>query len=165
MSPFSLTTLRSGAALDELQVELEGDNFPLREVASISKKDPKRIIVECSSFPQATKTIFSAIANSGMNLNPQQEGTRIYVPIPKVTKEYRERLSKGAREKCLEAKEGMKKLQSKQISQLGDLELKSKSVQKDHVHAVKDIVMAMTKHFESEADVIMLSKQKELMGK
>merc|ERR1712117_941396 len=59
-------TLRSGAALDELQVELEGDNFPLREVASISKKDPKRIIVECSSFPQATKTIFSAIANSGM---------------------------------------------------------------------------------------------------
>ena len=146
-------------------MELEGDKFPLREVASISKKDPKRIIVECSSFPQATKTVFSAIANSGMNLNPQQEGTRIYVPIPKVTKEYRERLAKGARDKNVEAKEGMKKVQSKQISRLGDLELKSESIQKDHLHAVKDIVMAMTKHFEAEADMIMLSKQKELVGK
>ena len=146
-------------------MELEGDKFPLREVASISKKDPKRIIVECSSFPQATKTVFSAIANSGMNLNPQQEGTRIYVPIPKVTKEYRERLAKGARDKNVEAKEGMKKVQSKQISRLGDLELKSESIQKDHLHAVKDIVMAMTKHFETEADMIMLSKQKELVGK
>ena len=134
-------------------------------MASISKKDPKRIIIECSSFPQATKTIFSAIANSGMNLNPQQEGTRIYVPIPKVTKEYRERLAKGARDKCAEAKEGMKKMQSKQISRLGNMELESESIKKDDLHAVKDIVMAMTKHFEAEADVIMLSKQKELMGK
>ena len=137
----------------------------MREVASISKKDPKRIIIECSSFPHATKTILSAIANSGMNLNPQQEGTRIYVPIPKVTKEYRERLAKGARDKCVEAKEGMKKMQSKQISRLGNMELESESIKKDDLHAVKDIVMAMTKHFEAEADVIMLSKQKELMGK
>ena len=134
-------------------------------MASISKKDPKRIVIDCSSFPQVSKTIFSAIANSGMNLNPQQEGTRIYVPIPKVTKEYRERLAKGAREKCMEAKEGMKKLQSKQITQIGNVELKSESVKKDDLQAVKDIVMAMTKHFEAEADVIMLSKQKELMGK
>ena len=160
-----MITFRSGAAIDDLQVELEGDTFPLREVASISKKDPKRIVLDCSSFPQSTKTVLSAISNSGMNLNPQQEGTRIYVPIAKVTKEYRERLAKGARDKCAEAKEGMKKMQSKPIGRLGDLELKCESVKKDHLHAVKDIVMAMTKHFEAEADVIMLSKQKELMGK
>jgi len=57
-------------------VELEGDKFPLNEVASIGKRDPKRLIVDCSAFPQATKSIMEAIRNSGMNLNPQQEGTR-----------------------------------------------------------------------------------------
>ena len=146
-------------------MELEGDKFPLREVATISKKDPKRVVIECSSFPQAAKSVASAIANAGMNLNPQQEGTRIYVPIPKVTKEYRERLAKGARDKCVAAREGMRKMQAKQISRLGDLELKSGSVNKDHLLAVKEIVMAMTKHFEADADVIMLKKQNELMGK
>ena len=35
------------------------------------------------------------LQGSGMNLNPQQDGLRIYVPIPKVTKEYREKLVKG----------------------------------------------------------------------
>ena len=73
-----------------LQVELEGDLFPLKELADISKKDPKRLILDCSSFPTAASNIVKAIRDSGMNLNPQQEGTRIFVPIPKVTKEYRQ---------------------------------------------------------------------------
>jgi ribosome recycling factor len=88
---------RSATAVDDLPVDLEGDTFPLREVASISKKDPKRVIIDCATFPQATKSIMTAILKSGMNLNPQQDGIRIYVPIPKVTKEYREQLAKGAK--------------------------------------------------------------------
>ena len=92
-------SVRSATAFDDLPVDLEGDKFPLREVASISKKDPKRVVVDCATFPQATKGIMKALENSGMNLNPQQDGTRIYVPVPKVTKEHRERLAKGAKSK------------------------------------------------------------------
>ena len=69
-------TLRSSTSLDDLPVTLEGDEFPLREVASLSKRDPKRIVIDSSSFPQATKSIVEAIRDSGMNLNPQQDGTR-----------------------------------------------------------------------------------------
>ena len=38
---------------------------------------------------------------------------RIYVPIPKVTKEHRERLAKGAKTKLAETKDRMKNLQNK----------------------------------------------------
>ena len=63
---------------------------------------------------------------SGLNLNPQQDGTRIYVPIPKVTREHREKLSKGAKQKCNETKEQLRKLQSKKISLLSQIELEGK---------------------------------------
>ena len=62
--------------MDDLPVDLEGEAFPLREVAAISKKDPKKLVIDCSSFPQATGSIVEAITKAGMNLNPQQEGTR-----------------------------------------------------------------------------------------
>ena len=61
--------------------------------------------------------------HSGLNLNPQQDGTRIYVPIPKVTREHREKLSKGAKERCNETKEQLKKIQNRNLSKLGELEL------------------------------------------
>lgn len=75
---------RSLNALDNLPIHLEGDEYPLHEIATLSKKDPKKLIIDCSSFPQATADIVKAIQASGMNLNPQQEGIRIFVPIPKV---------------------------------------------------------------------------------
>ena len=54
-------SLRSATSLDELEIELEGDLYPLNELASISKKDPKRLIIDVSAFPQATKNILNAI--------------------------------------------------------------------------------------------------------
>ena len=63
---------------------------------------------------------------SGLNLNPQQDGTRIYVPIPKVTREHREKLSKGSKQKCNETKEQLRKIQSKKISLLSQIELEGK---------------------------------------
>ena len=80
-------SVRSATSLDNLPVELEGDKFPLNELALISKKDPKRLVIDASSFPQATANIMSAIREAGMNLNPQQDGLRIFVPIPKVLRD------------------------------------------------------------------------------
>ena len=77
----------------------DGDKYPLNEITSISKKDPKKIIIDASAFPQAAQNIMTAIRDSGMNLNPQQEGLTIFVPIPKVTKEFREKLL--GQEDCL----------------------------------------------------------------
>ena len=45
---------RSSSALDELPIALEGDTYPLRELAEISKKDPKRLIIDTSAFPQVS---------------------------------------------------------------------------------------------------------------
>ena len=108
---------------DEVAVQFEGDDYPLREIASISKKDPKKVVIDASAFPQASVNIMKALRESGMNLNPQQvmmmimmmmgmmiiiifvqDGLTIFVPIPKVTKEFREKLAAGAKKRMNDCK-------------------------------------------------------------
>ena len=55
------------------------------------------------------------LTSSTLNLNPQQEGTRIYVAIPKVTRETREILAKSARSKMNETKMELRDIQNKYI--------------------------------------------------
>ena len=33
-------------------VNFEGETYPLREVADVSKKDPKRVVIDTSAIPQ-----------------------------------------------------------------------------------------------------------------
>lgn len=55
----------------------------MQELAQIVRKNPKLIVINMGVFPQAIPAALEAISKSGMNLNPQQEGTTLYVPVPK----------------------------------------------------------------------------------
>jgi len=157
-------TVRSSTSLDELPVLLEGDLYPLNELAAISKKDPKKLIIDASAFPQAAPNIMDAIRKSGMNLNPQQDGLTIFVPIPKVTKEFREKLAAGARKKLNECKDELRSIQNKFIKKVGESEL-SDEVSKDDARAAVALIKIITDHFISSADQILVTKTKEILGK
>ena len=142
----------------------EGDKYPLNELTSISKKDPKKIIIDASAFPQAAQNIMTAIRESGMNLNPQQEGLTIYVPIPKVTKEFREKLAGGAKKKLTESKDDLRKVQNKFSKQVSEKEL-SGSLDREDARASIETIKSVTDHFFSLADQLCLSKIKDISGK
>ncbi len=136
-------------------------------MADISKKDPKKIIIDSSSIPQATVAIMKTLQGSGnMNLNPQQEGTRIYVPIPKVTKETREKLAKAAHSQLNETKEKLRKAYSKECSEIGNLQLKGDiNVSDDETKASYEVLKAMSDHFFAMAKDMAEQKQKDLLNK
>ena len=136
----------------------------MKEIATISKKDPKKVIVDASAFPQASVDIMKALRESGMNLNPQQEGLTIYVPIPKVTKEFREKLAAGARKKLNENKEELRKVQNKYLKKVNDPVI-AERVSKDDVKAAGDTIKILTDHFMSLGDQMLAAKTKEIMGK
>ena len=59
--------VRSSTSLDELEIELEGDIYPLNELAAISKKDPKRFVKKsyiCLRFYVADKIKVNFIINA-----------------------------------------------------------------------------------------------------
>lgn len=155
---------RSATALDDLPIDLEGDQFPLKEVASISKKDPKRVVIDCQAFPQSTATILKALQTSGLNLNPQQEGLRIYVPLPKVTREHREQLADGAKKKQKDFVEELRRVYRDYVNTLGDLELKHKVTNDEH-KVIGDVLLQILHHFMGETDKVMQGKVRDILGK
>ena len=70
-------------SIENLPVEFEGDTYTLQEIAQIGRKGSQLLVVNLSGFPTVMKDVLKAINDSGMGLNPQQDGTTIFIPIPK----------------------------------------------------------------------------------
>jgi ribosome recycling factor len=97
---------------NSLVVDMNGQKHSLNELAQINRKSPQLVVINMASTPEAIKPVLTALAESGMNLSPQQEGTVLYVPIPKVTREHREGLATNARTMCQKAKDELKAIHS-----------------------------------------------------
>ncbi|XP_050333331.1 ribosome-recycling factor, mitochondrial [Bactrocera neohumeralis] len=154
-------SLRStSGAIESLRVHIDGAEHELQELAQISRKNPKTIVVNMIAFPQTIPDVLKAIANSGMNLNPQQDGTTIFIPIPKVTKEHRENLSKNAKTLFIKYRDLIRDIQNNTIKKLK----KQSDISKDDIFAIQTQVTAIADKYIAEADKLLATKQKELIG-
>lgn len=95
-----LGRLRTGRAnpgmLDSIRVEYYGAQTPLNQMASVSVPEPRLIIIK--PFDKTTiGQIEKAIMMSPVDLNPQNDGEVIRIPVPALTEERRKDLVKVAR--------------------------------------------------------------------
>ena len=140
----------------------EGEEYSLSDIADVSKVDPKRIIIDCASIPQAAKSVMEALTSKkSMNLNPQQEGTRIYVPVPKVTKDARKSLAKSAGVYMNESIEKLRKVSNKAIAEVSENQTSSA----DQLKGTQEVIRAIESHFALLARQMTDTKQKDLLNK
>lgn len=156
----NLSLRTSFGSIETLPVLLEGDEYPLNEVAQVSRKSSQMLIINAAAFPQATVGIMSALQESGMKLNPQQEGTKIIVPLPKVTKDHRENLAKSAKTLYNQCRDHLRDIQNHHIRKL---KKKEGEVSEDLIHDVQLKIQEIAKSHMQEAEKIMTLKQKELL--
>ncbi|XP_021269561.1 ribosome-recycling factor, mitochondrial isoform X4 [Numida meleagris] len=79
----NLNVRTSQGALDHIIVTTKDGKFPLNQLGQISQKSPQLVVVNMTNFPESTAAAMKAIRESGMNLNPEVDGTLIRVPVPK----------------------------------------------------------------------------------
>ncbi|KAF6125851.1 mitochondrial ribosome recycling factor [Phyllostomus discolor] len=148
-------------SLDHITVVTADGNFALNQVGQISMKSPQMILVNMASFPECTAAAIKAIRESGMNLNPEMEGTLIRVPIPKVTREHREMLVKLAKQNTNKAKESLRKVRSNAMNKLK----KSKDkASEDTIRLIEKQISQMADDTVAELDRHLAVKTKELLG-
>ncbi|KAM9062802.1 ribosome-recycling factor, mitochondrial isoform X3 [Sarcophilus harrisii] len=82
----NLNIRTSPGSLDHITVTTADGKFALNQIGQISLKSPQLILVNMTNFPECTAAAIKAIRESGMNLNPEVDGTVIRVPIPKLDK-------------------------------------------------------------------------------
>ncbi|XP_051893042.1 ribosome-recycling factor, mitochondrial isoform X2 [Pristis pectinata] len=157
----NLNIRTSPGALDHITVTTSNGKFPLNHLGQVSMKSPQLILVNMTSFPEATVAVTEAIRESGMNLNPEVDGTLIRVPIPKVTREHRENLAKLAKQITNKSKESLRKLRTNAIAQVK----KSKdSVSEDTIKLLEKQIQQMVEDVTADMDKHLVAKTKELLG-
>ncbi|XP_035915206.1 ribosome-recycling factor, mitochondrial [Anopheles stephensi] len=156
----NLSLRSTTGSIETLRITYEGKDYQLQELGQVVRKNPKTLVVNLVSFPQTIPVVLQAIQRSGMNLNPQQDGTTLFIPVPKVTREHREGLAKNAKVLFIKCRDRIKDAQNQSIKKLK----KQSNVSEDEAFQAQTQITAIADGFVKEAEKIMELKQSELLG-
>lgn len=147
-------------SIENVKVKVDSEEHELQDIAQVIRKNPKTIVIDMIAFPQMIPAALQALQKSGLNLNPQQEGTTIFIPIPKVTKEHRANLAKNAKALFIKCRDQIKDAQNEVIRKVKN----NTSVSEDDSHAVQGQLTEMANDEVSKAEKILETKQNELLN-
>nr|CAG8466296.1 1135_t:CDS:2 [Entrophospora candida]CAG8551406.1 14674_t:CDS:2 [Entrophospora candida] len=143
------------AILDSITIPYEGRNTVLKDVAQIIIKDPKTLLI--------LNEVDKAIRNANLNLNPIIEtNNSIKVPIPKITTEYREDITKVASKIAENSK-----IKLRLIRQDGMKDLKKdskKNISSDQIKLLEKSLQLFVDKSVKEIDDVLKAKTKEISG-
>lgn len=116
-----LRGLRAGRAtpqlVENIEVDAYGASMRLKELASITTPDPRTIQVEPWDAQQLT-AVEKAIATSSLGVNPVRSGNMIRVPLPPLTEERRQELTKLVRQHIEEARVSIRHTRERVLKEL-----------------------------------------------
>jgi ribosome recycling factor len=148
--------------LDNVRVDYYGTPTPLNQVGNLSTPDPTLIQVQ----PWDAKllgAIEKAIRQSDLDLNPQNDGKIIRIPIPQLNEERRKLLVKNAHKHAEEGRVAIRNVRRDVNDHLKKLMKDHEVSEDDEKRAVAD-VQKMTDQHIAEIDGIVKKKETEIMA-
>ena len=161
-----LAAMRTGRAslsmLDNVRVDYYGTPTPLNQVGNLSTPDPTLIQVQ----PWDAKllgAIEKAIRQSDLDLNPQNDGKIIRIPIPQLNEERRKLLVKNAHKHAEEGRVAIRNVRRDVNDHLKKL-LKSHEVSEDDEKLAMAEVQKMTDQHIEQINETVKKKETEIMA-
>ena len=156
--------IRAGKAspqmLQGLSVEYYGAMTPIDQVASVNTPDAKTIIIKPWEKP-VLGAIETAIINSDLGLNPQNDGELIRLSIPTLTEETRKDLVKQAKGEAENGKVRIRNIRKDSNSELKKLQKDGAS--EDAIKGAEDEVQKLTDAYIKEIDDVFAKKEKDIL--
>jgi ribosome recycling factor len=155
-----LGKIRTGRAnlamLDDIRVEYYGDYVPLEQVATMRAADARLITIQPWEKDMIPK-IEKAIRKSDLGLNPQSDGEIVRVPIPALSGERRQELSRLAQDKGEDHKIEMRNARREARDDIEELEDES-MISEDDMHRAYDRIDELTSEYTDEVDRVVEEK-------
>ncbi len=156
--------LRTGRAspglLEPIRVEAYGSEVPLPQVGTIAVPEARMLTVQVWDRTLVNNVV-KAIRDSGLGLNPANDGQLVRVPIPMLTGERRAELSKAASKYAEGAKVAIRGVRRDGMEQIKALEKKA-TISKDDEKRWSDEVQKLTDQYVKRVDDAMSEKDKEI---
>jgi len=120
----SLRTSRANASmLDNIFVDAYGSKTPLNQLGNISIPDSSSLTIQIWDA-SLIKNIENSIIESGLGINPQTDGALIRLPVPKLSEERRNELSKLASQYAENSKVSIRNIRRDEIDKIKNDEKK-----------------------------------------
>lgn len=160
-----MSKIRTGRAnaslLDHVQVDYYGTSTPLSQVANVVSSDARTLTVtpwEKSMMAAIEK----AILTSDLGLNPSNSGTVIRVPMPALSEERRKEMIRVVRGEAEQGRISIRNVRRDANTQLKE-RVKAKEISEDDERRATDIVQKLTDQYIAEIEVVLTTKEKDLM--
>ena len=156
-----LATMRTGRAsvamLDMIRVDYYGTPTPLNQVGNLAVPDPTLITLQPWD-PSLLPAIEKAIRTSDLDLNPQNDGKIIRIPVPSLTEERRKNLVKVAHKQVEEGRVAVRNVRRDANEHLKKLLKEHDVAEDDEKHALAEVQKLTDQHIEKINEVL---KKKE----
>jgi len=160
-----LATMRTGRAslamLDMIRVDYYGTPTPLNQVGNLAVPDPTLITLQPWD-PSTLPVIEKAIRTSGLDLNPQNDGKVIRIPVPPLTEERRKLLVKHAHKHAEEGRVAVRNVRRDANEHLKKLLKEHELGEDDERHALTEVQKLTDEHIE-EVNAALKTKEEEIM--
>lgn len=157
-----LMTIRTGRAnpgiLDRVNVDYYGSKTPLKSIANISVPKGRTLVINPFDM-SALAEIEKAIIESDLGLNPSNDGKKIIITIPELTKDRREELVKQTKKIIEDGKVAIRNIRR---DVLNDAK-KSDEMTEDESRNFSNEVQKVTDKYIAKIDELSNSKEKELL--
>jgi ribosome recycling factor len=157
--------LRTGRAstslLENIQVDAYGAAMPLNQVASVSVPEPRLLTVQVWDNGNI-KATEKAIMDAELGLNPQTEGNLIRVPIPELSEERREEMTKVAAKYAEQGRIAIRNVRRDGMDTLKKME-KDNEISQDEQRDRGEGIQKLTDAHIKIVDELLEAKEQEIM--
>ena len=155
------TSRASPSMLDNIMVDAYGSKTPLNQLGNISTPDPSTLTLQVWDT-SLLKSIETALLESKLGINPQTDGALIRLPIPKLSEERRNELSKIASQYAENSKISIRNIRRDFIDSKKN-EKKDSLISEDDLKKHINEAQNFTDKFISEIDKILNQKKEDIL--
>ena len=142
-------------------VEAYGASMPINQVGSISVPEPRMVNVQVWD-KGLTGAVERAIRDSGLGLNPVNDGQLVRVPIPPLSEERRVELTRIAGKYGEQARVAVRNVRRDGMESLKRME-KDGEISQDEHHLWADEIQELTDKHIQEIDELLTKKEEEIL--
>ncbi len=157
--------LRTGRAsanlLEPVTVSAYGNEMPLNQVGTVNVPEPRMITVQVWD-KGLVGAVEKAIRDAGLGVNPMADGSTVRVPIPELSRERRQELSKIAHKYAEQARVAIRNVRRDGMDFLKKQE-KDGKISEDEHHGLNDQMQKLTDEHVKKVDDALAAKEKEIL--
>ncbi len=158
----SLRTSRANPSmLNNIFVDAYGSKTPINQLGNISVPEPSTITIQIWDN-NLLKIVENAIIDSNLGINPQTDGQLIRLPIPKLSEERRQELTKIASEYAENSKVAIRNIRRDFIDN-SKKEKKESNLSEDDLKKTIDNIQKITDENIDKIDKILASKKNDIL--